>query len=178
MSRFKRCYYCETEFTKVRLLPGEIFGDDFVDRTKDHVIPLSRGGINHPKNLVPACVPCNRAKSNLFLEEFLELLKLGKPTHLGKKKIAKIIPNIEKLILTIEPYRHELFRKGFEQANITIKQIVGDRLKFRPSSARQEQSQEQFLITLKKKYPYVNELLINANSDLPRWIYDNLIKME
>lgn len=28
----------------------------------DHVIPRSRGGIDHPDNLVPACQPCNGSK--------------------------------------------------------------------------------------------------------------------
>lgn len=30
----------------------------------DHVVPVSRGGSNHPSNLFPACGPCNGAKGN------------------------------------------------------------------------------------------------------------------
>jgi 5-methylcytosine-specific restriction endonuclease McrA len=31
---------------------------------RDHVIPLSRGGLDHPANVVPACGPCNSAKGD------------------------------------------------------------------------------------------------------------------
>lgn len=36
----------------------------------DHSIPLSRGGTDHLNNLVPACIKCNRTKSNLTSKEF------------------------------------------------------------------------------------------------------------
>ncbi len=37
----------------------------------EHIIPKSRGGTNHSSNLCLACVPCNQAKSNLDITEFL-----------------------------------------------------------------------------------------------------------
>lgn len=165
------CYYCEIEFgyKEIGLDPEP------VKKTKDHIIPSSRGGINDPKNIVPACFQCNKAKANLMPEEFLELLRLGKPIHLGKKRIAIMIPNIERLIATIAPYRNELWCKGIMDAR-AIKEVVADRLAFSPSNLQQERSQKKFLIDLKKKYPFINDLLIEANPDLPRWIFDNLIK--
>ncbi|HEY0050788.1 MAG TPA: HNH endonuclease [Pyrinomonadaceae bacterium] len=39
--------------------------------TIDHVIPLSRGGYHAPSNAKIACFPCNRAKYNKNLQEFL-----------------------------------------------------------------------------------------------------------
>lgn len=36
----------------------------------DHVISRARGGSNRPSNLVPACVPCNQAKSDRSVDEF------------------------------------------------------------------------------------------------------------
>lgn len=42
------------------------------NRTMDHVIPLKRGGLHHPDNLVMACGSCNFKKSALTGEEFLE----------------------------------------------------------------------------------------------------------
>lgn len=44
-----RCAYCGTELNKTTV-------------TRDHVIPLSRGGSNWPANLVPACRSCNNSK--------------------------------------------------------------------------------------------------------------------
>jgi 5-methylcytosine-specific restriction endonuclease McrA len=48
--RFRgRCAYC---------------GASNLPLTQDHVIPLSRGGSHTASNVVPACRPCNTAKSN------------------------------------------------------------------------------------------------------------------
>lgn len=44
------CVYCNTRLTKQ-------------SRTRDHVVPRSHGG-GARENLVPACGPCNRAKSD------------------------------------------------------------------------------------------------------------------
>lgn len=35
------------------------------DLTLDHIVPKSRGGRDHLRNLTLACVPCNQAKANL-----------------------------------------------------------------------------------------------------------------
>lgn len=35
----------------------------------DHVVPISKGGGNDKTNLVTACVPCNRKKSDKSLKE-------------------------------------------------------------------------------------------------------------
>lgn len=39
--------------------------------TRDHVVPLSRGGRDEPCNVVPACQPCNSSKKNKLLSEWL-----------------------------------------------------------------------------------------------------------
>lgn len=39
--------------------------------TKDHVIPLSKGGADDLDNLVPSCLACNMEKTNDTLENFL-----------------------------------------------------------------------------------------------------------
>lgn len=36
----------------------------------DHIIPISRGGSNDLENLTTACRPCNRAKSDMTVEEW------------------------------------------------------------------------------------------------------------
>ncbi|MDJ0533771.1 MAG: HNH endonuclease [Xenococcaceae cyanobacterium MO_207.B15] len=37
----------------------------------EHTLPKSKGGSNRVSNLAIACVPCNQAKSNLDIQEFL-----------------------------------------------------------------------------------------------------------
>jgi 5-methylcytosine-specific restriction endonuclease McrA len=44
--------------------------------TRDHNIPLSRGGSNYIWNIVPACGRCNSRKGAMTGEEFIERLKL------------------------------------------------------------------------------------------------------
>jgi 5-methylcytosine-specific restriction endonuclease McrA len=53
----QRCVYCATRL-------------DQRTATLDHVVPVARGGANDPGNLVVACAPCNRLKSDLLPFEF------------------------------------------------------------------------------------------------------------
>jgi len=53
-----RCAYCGKEFTL------------FDRETRDHVIPISKGGDNTKENVVPACQSCNSKKGiNIFKGE-------------------------------------------------------------------------------------------------------------
>jgi 5-methylcytosine-specific restriction endonuclease McrA len=38
----------------------------------DHIRPRSRGGTDYLRNLVPACIECNRSKGDLNSREFEE----------------------------------------------------------------------------------------------------------
>jgi len=51
------CWYCRIPLT-------------LAEATKDHLLPVSRGGTDAIANIVPACVDCNRLKSDLTEEEF------------------------------------------------------------------------------------------------------------
>jgi 5-methylcytosine-specific restriction endonuclease McrA len=55
-----RCQYCGR--AAVELRPRESL-------TRDHLIPLSRGGTNDWANVVTACSPCNTRKGNRMPEE-------------------------------------------------------------------------------------------------------------
>jgi 5-methylcytosine-specific restriction endonuclease McrA len=52
-----RCWYCGADFSRLK-------------RTLDHVVPRSRGGSNHPSNLVFACQSCNSEKGSRSLEDY------------------------------------------------------------------------------------------------------------
>jgi 5-methylcytosine-specific restriction endonuclease McrA len=55
-----RCQYCGR--SQADLKPRESL-------TRDHLLPLSRGGTNDWKNVVTACSPCNARKGNRLPEE-------------------------------------------------------------------------------------------------------------
>lgn len=50
-----RCHWCGTPARETKLVI-------------DHVIPLAKGGEDHPRNMVAACAPCNGGKSDILLE--------------------------------------------------------------------------------------------------------------
>lgn len=52
-----KCYYCQCKLGKYHI---------------DHVIPLSRGGSDHPDNKVLACPHCNHTKSAKLPHEFVK----------------------------------------------------------------------------------------------------------
>jgi len=54
-----RCVYCGCNFDE-NTLP-----------TRDHIIPISKGGNNTKENIVPACQSCNSKKNNKINIEFV-----------------------------------------------------------------------------------------------------------
>lgn len=52
------CFYCGDQI-------------DIWTATKDHNIPVSRGGDDRIENIVPSCLACNQAKGTMTTEEFL-----------------------------------------------------------------------------------------------------------
>ena len=55
-----RCQYCGKHKTHLR-------GREFL--TRDHILPVSKGGDNTWQNVVTACSPCNNRKGNHLPEE-------------------------------------------------------------------------------------------------------------
>ncbi|GAB1326922.1 HNH endonuclease [Streptomyces sennicomposti] len=53
------CVYCDSAFTQK--VVAEV----------DHIRPLARGGVHEWPNLAPACAPCNRAKADLDVVDWL-----------------------------------------------------------------------------------------------------------
>ncbi|MBU6367695.1 MAG: HNH endonuclease [Gemmatimonadetes bacterium] len=66
-----RCQYCGR--AAVELKPRE-------GLTRDHLIPLSRGGTNEWTNVVTACSPCNTRKANRLPAE-IGMEPLARPTE-------------------------------------------------------------------------------------------------
>lgn len=54
---------------------GRNWKNDNDDYDLDHIIPVSRGGSNELSNLGVSIPVANKSKSNLTLEEYLELCK-------------------------------------------------------------------------------------------------------
>lgn len=75
--RMRDCYYCDLRLTLERNKPNSM--------TLDHKMPLSRGGLDKPRNHVPACARCNQAKGNLLEYEFRRKLDDGTAFDLGEK---------------------------------------------------------------------------------------------
>ena len=81
------CQYC-----------GKIF--KALDLTYDHVTPKSKGGPTSWNNIVTCCIPCNRKKDNLTLEQAHMVLikKPVKPRYLPLTKKQDMVSSWEKYI--------------------------------------------------------------------------------
>ena len=64
-----KCQYCGRHRTELR-------GREFL--TRDHVVPISRGGLNIWQNVVTACSPCNNRKGSHLSAE-LGMIPLHAP---------------------------------------------------------------------------------------------------
>ena len=60
-----KCAYCGISF------------DENNPPTRDHIIPISRGGDNVKENVVPACRSCNARKNKIVIGEQIECKKEG-----------------------------------------------------------------------------------------------------
>lgn len=61
-----KCVYCQKAVKEV-----------------DHIVPLSKGGPHDVDNLQMLCMDCNRSKSDMTHEEFVEWRKVNKPERKG-----------------------------------------------------------------------------------------------
>jgi HNH endonuclease len=57
------CFYCAEPIRRNSADPNH-------EATKDHMVPISRGGVDFIANIVPACLRCNQLKGNKTVDEF------------------------------------------------------------------------------------------------------------
>lgn len=82
-------------------------------KTKDHLIPLSKGGLNVAPNRRTCCESCNQWKSDLYLEDWLkevrEKLKKNKTYRkVTPERMAIMVGCIRSIIKEIQPIKHKL----------------------------------------------------------------------
>lgn len=58
--------------------------------TKDHVVPITKGGTTSRNNIIPACLSCNQSKSNKELEKWFK-----KQSFFTEEKLKRIMDVIE-----------------------------------------------------------------------------------
>lgn len=99
------CYYCGRIMTVV----------GGTRKTRDHVVPVSRGGVNHKINKVDCCIDCNSLKGSKTLAQLIRVVE--KKISKGKKVVNyseietnRIIKNANYLIENcINVYQKQLF---------------------------------------------------------------------
>ncbi len=108
------CFYCERQLLETfGPLPSMPYNELY--KTRDHIIPLSKGGINGNKNTVISCFYCNNLKGNRLPEEFfnyVRLLKLRTKDPEKRSLFDMILINTGVLIKLIEPKRDKLYKKN------------------------------------------------------------------
>lgn len=148
----EKCYYCQYEFG----IYSELRELNLI-RTKDHIIPKSKGGNNSELNIIIACSQCNTLKGTRLPTEFAKFLlkriniivKEGGTGTINYplKRLHLVLQNTNTLIETIEPYKEKLL-KGYIQPK--VKKIV----KVKEFGDPSFQGKEVEINKLEKKSPY------------------------
>jgi hypothetical protein len=78
--------------------------DKCSELVKDHLVPISRGGVDFIWNIVAACAACNQLRGNRMPGEFLkDRLSYAQPVDNGKKIYTAIPASRERTSACIEP---------------------------------------------------------------------------
>ena len=105
------CSHCKKDGTYFLLEKGvsHLYTEDGILMTKDHIIPLSKGGLDELKNLQPLCERCNKEKgSNVD-----KIFKLNAHIKSRKRFNIKTITNINKISFNTLTSKKELKLKNY-----------------------------------------------------------------
>lgn len=91
------CLYCGEQFKQI-------------DLTRDHIIPMSRGGSDNWENVVTACYRCNNLKGNRTPEEWGKYKLLAVP-YVPNKAEYLFLQN-RRIIADQQEFLMARFRKG------------------------------------------------------------------
>lgn len=101
----KACRYCARQFE-----------DNYLERTKDHIVPMSRGGLDKKENRVACCFDCNQWKSDKPLDKWLKelqtIIKKEKKIHLPytKSMVGTMIGRIKVVLNNIQSNESKVSR--------------------------------------------------------------------
>lgn len=89
------CWYCGKPLTMKTL-------------TIDHVEPVSMGGSNHPRNLVPSCKSCNCKKKDRTMDDFRAIMSRNEhwiPFSEAQKSMVYNLTGVDlDALMSNEPY--------------------------------------------------------------------------
>lgn len=94
------CAYC-----------GREFDDTSIIKTKDHIIPKSRGGVNDITNYVCSCSNCNLVKADLHISVFASIVYKLPSSHVLYKYADIINFNAWKIYNKYGRPYHNLYHK-------------------------------------------------------------------
>lgn len=83
-------------------------------KTKDHIVPKSKGGSSHRYNIFYMCSLCNVKKGDLSLSELIDFIERKRAIYqqsVWEQSPLKImLPNIVSLENFLQPYHKAMFR--------------------------------------------------------------------
>lgn len=109
-SRIKRdnCFFCERKFSYDRFSGFQSNG--LIIKTRDHIVPTSKGGREDDTNCVVCCADCNTFKGPSTISEFIERLQSVISTGGTIKNIPDIL--IVKMLKKAEQIKKYIESKG------------------------------------------------------------------